>query len=339
MMMPPNAHGRWKRRQPTGGVAPTITVAPVVAWAVEIGQSPAITPPTYTGDAGTITYTLKRDGAAVGAQTDRTEAQAETYAAVAADIGPSLRWDATVTNASGSGSANSNAVTFAHATYLPATAIGVSTSGLTTADNGTTVDQWAASLGGIACTLEAPAATNRPAYSASGGVGARPLVTFDGTDNGLDGPLTKGSAFANCELGFVGSRVAFGVAGALAISYSATGTTPHFSLQGASAAALRFSGGANVNTTTDPDGTTAHYSGDALTGTWNARVAGTIQNTGSASVTSRADGGGLSLGSRVNAASQWGNFALQAWYCGPALTSDQRTHLRALLTYHTGVAC
>jgi hypothetical protein len=309
--------------------APVNSVPPAITGTVLIGETLTCSSGTWSGSPS-FAYQWERDGVEIA------DATASTYDVTASDIGPQITCVVTATNAGGSASSESAAVIYADETHLPLTSIGVSSAGITAADAGTTVQSWAASLGGIAATLAAPGSTNRPARGSAGGF---VLVTFDGTDDVLTGTLTKGSAFDTCEMGFVGSRVAFGTAGDLAISYSATGTTPHFSIQDASVdTALRFSGAANAQSTTDPDGTVAHYSGDAQTSTWNMRVAGTVEATASAAVTSRADGGSLSLGGRP-AATNSGNYAMRAWYCGPVLTATQRTHLRALLSYHTGVAC
>ena len=89
----------------------------------------------------------------------------------------------------GGGAAPSPYSPAASALQLPNTAIWISTSGLTLADGDTTVDSWLAGWGGIRPTLTAPAATNRPAYSPTGGTGGRPLVTFDGADNCLPDAL------------------------------------------------------------------------------------------------------------------------------------------------------
>lgn len=329
-----------------GIVAPTITVAPVLSWTIGVGTSPSVTAPTYTGSPGTITYTLKRDGVNVAGVVDVSEATLEAYvtdtsADGACDIGPSMTVVATVTNAAGSDSDTSNAEVYDDAARLPETAIGVSTAGLTLADGDTTVDDWAATLGGISTSPDAPASTNRPAYSATGGTGSRPLVTFDGTDNVLDDAITKGSAWADYEYGIVGSRVAFGTAGDRWLAYMSSATTLRFGLADNNALTFRnsISGGVNLTSASDPDGVVAHYSGDAASGgTVNVRVGGAVDATTSSTVTSRADGDQIRLGGNGDGTNA-GNIAIQAWYMGPLLTADQRTELRALLSYHTGVSC
>ncbi len=342
------AMGR-RRASLSSGVAPTITVAPVLAWTVEIGESPTLTDPTYTGDAGTITWTLYRDGVADGTINGVSKATAEAYVADEGDIGPELYFEATVTNGSGSDADITSAVVFDDAAYLPDTAIWanpVSGHGITTADGGTTGDSWASGWGGVACTLAAPAATHRPAY-ATDGVGGRPTLTFDGVDNFLRGTLTKGSAFDTHELGVVGERLSFGTLSDYWFGYWVPNGGVFF-LNDQDASRWRFTSGGAANlapsSTYNPDGVVAHYSGDAAPGDLNARVGGVSVATSALSPVSRADGNTVVMGaSQTSVAGPYGtvaaNVKLHAAHIGPALTADQRTHLRALLTYLTGVSC
>lgn len=315
---------------------PTITVAPVLAWTVEIGQSPTLTDPVYTGDPGTITWTLYRDGIADGTIAGVSKATAEAYTAVAADIGPDLHFEALVTNGAGADSDVTNTVVFNDATYLADTAIGVSTAGLTLADSDTTVDAWASSLGGVSATLSAAAVVNRPAYSATGGAGSRPLVTGDGVQSLLTGTVTKGSAFASIEMGLVGARSGSPALSARYLTYIA-GTS---GIRGNSTDTFRgqWQGGSTAASTSSA-AANAHTSVDCNSGagaTLSIRVAGTAEGTAAYSVSAQADGGTLYLFGDVT--TNLGAYAAQAWYLGPQLTADQRTHLRALLTYHTGIA-
>lgn len=333
----------------SGGTAPTITTPPAVSWDIEIGSGPLLDDPVYTGDAGTITWTLYRDGVADGTIVGVSKATAEAYTAVAADIGPTIHFEATVTNGSGSDSDVTNTTVFDDAAYLPDTAIWanpVSGHGITTADGGTTGDSWASGWGGVACTLAAPATTHRPAY-ATDGVGSRPTLTFDGIDNFLRGTFTKGSAFDNHEIGIVGERVSFGTLGDIWFGYWRA-NSPRFYINDQDASRWRFTsaGAANVtpSSTYDPDGIVAHYSGDGVTGTISARVAGAAVATAAGSPTSVEDGQRVIMGaSQTSEVGPYGTVAahvkLHAAHIGPALTADQRTHLRALLTYLTGVAC
>lgn len=322
------------RRRTASGL-PVNTNPPVLVGDVLIGESFAITPGTWTGSPS-LTYSLLRDGAPIIGLVDVSKETIEAYEFLALDIGPQLilRESDSVSSTY----ADSDPVIYDDATHLPNTAIGVSTQGITPADGDTTVQAWAAALGGISCTLVADAATNRPAYSATGGAGSRPLVAFDGVDNVLKGAITKGAAFATYELGIVAKQLASGAAGDIAIGYYVP-LTMVFSVQEQTGGKYRMTvvGGANVSTTTDPQTAMIHASGDAASGTINARINGTVEGTSSGTVTSRADGNTLCLGGNFSnaAASQ---FECQAWHCGPSLTADQRTHLRALLTYHTGVS-
>jgi hypothetical protein len=89
---------------------PVITAPPALAWTVAHGTSPAITPPTYTGDAGTITYDLIRLPSTT-VLSGVSEATVEAYVSDrATDVGPSWKVTATVTNGSGSDSEDSNTV-------------------------------------------------------------------------------------------------------------------------------------------------------------------------------------------------------------------------------------
>jgi hypothetical protein len=89
--------------------APVNSVAPVIAGTVTIGGSVTITAGTWSG-APTLTYTLVRGGVDDGTEVNRTEAQAEAYAFVAADIGPTLVWREIATNAGGTVTEDSNAL-------------------------------------------------------------------------------------------------------------------------------------------------------------------------------------------------------------------------------------
>lgn len=228
------------------------------------------------------------------------------------------------------------------ARILPLTAVWLSRFGITSADGGTTVQSWASSRGGIACTLDAALSVNRPAYLPTGGPEGVPLLSFDGAAASCDvlrGTLTKGSAWASYELGIVGSRVAFSTLGDTWLGYSDP-VTSRFNLQDQDAGRWRWSvlAGANVvSVGDDPDGVLGHRSGDAEAGTMNARLAGAVIATAAGTVTSRADGGVLYLGGLDN-----GTIGAQvdvvAAHAGPALSADQRIYLRALLTFFARAA-
>lgn len=339
------------------GALPIITTPPVVSWTVEIGNSPTLTNPVVTGSFTHITWTLLRDGIEDATINEVDKATAEAYVAQWSgdntgvnDIGPDLSFRARAHSGAGSDVSVSNVVVFADATYLPDTAIWANpdNSLMTLTDGDTTVDQWASGWGGVSCTLAAPAPTHRAAYS-TGGVNGRPILTFDGVDDFLRGTFTKGSGFTDQETGIVGQRVAFGTLGDVWFGYWVPNTAI-FYLSDQDSTRFRFtsSGAANAtpSATYDPDGVLAHYSGEAIQGTStvNARVAGVVVATGSGSVSGRADGQYAIMGaSQTSATGPYGtvaaNIVVHAAHLGPALTADQRTHLRALLTYLTGVSC
>ena len=316
---------------------PSVLVAPVASGTVEIGQTLSTTDGSWTNSPTSYSYQWQRDGVDISGETSAT------YTVVAADIGPGtagigtgITCLVTANNAAGASSPSaSNALVFAHATYLADTAIGISTAGVTLV--GSDVDEWASSLGGISVTLTAPSASQRPAYSATGGPGSRPLITGDGTDDVLTGTLTKGSAFDDYEWGGVARLVAHVSAGDRWVAYGVGSVSRfHISERAGGTYRITVSGGANVEPLLDSTTALLHWSGDATPSTINARRTGVVEATASATVTSRSDGETLSVfadGAGTNAS----NSELMAFYCGPILTSDQRTHLRALLTYHTGV--
>lgn len=317
---------------------PSVLVAPVASGTVEIGQTLSTTNGSWTNSPTSYTYQWQRDGVDISGETS------STYTVVAADIGPGtagigtgIRCNVIGINGAGSSSPSaSNALVFDDATYLADTAIGISTVGVTTVSSA--VDQWDSSLGGISVTLTAPSASQRPAYSATGGPGGRPLVTGDGIDDALTGTLTKGSAFDNYEWGGVCRLVAAITAGRRVVSYGVGAVTRfHLNERNAGTYRITVSGGANVEPLLDSTTSLLHWSGDATPSTINARRTGVVEATASATVTSRPDGETLSLFAD-GAGGNNSNSELMAYYCGPILTTDQRTHLRALLTYHTGIA-
>lgn len=225
----------------------------------------------------------------------------------------------------------------ASAAVLPATAVWLTTEGLTLADSDTTANAWASSRGGVAATLTAPAATNRPAYTA----GAVPVLTFDGSDNVLYGAVTKGSAWDTYEWGVVGQRIAWGSTSDMWVAYY-NAASHRFSIQDSTTDALfraSIAGGANINGTSDPDGLLAHYAVSCTAApAIEVMVNGATEASSGAAVTSRPDGGTVSVGGSP-VGTLYGSTALRAVYAGPALSTDQRTYLRALLTAATGVSC
>lgn len=165
-----------RRRASLGGVAPTITVAPVLTWTVEHGTSPTITEGSYTGDAGTWTYDLVRGVTTV--LSGVSKATVEAYVSDrATDVGPDWKVTGTITNGSGADSADSNTVA-----WYPDVWSGVR--GLYDAVDvtlvGSDVDTWQ-DLSGNGNDLVAASSGVRPLYSASGfNGGSEPYVEGDG---------------------------------------------------------------------------------------------------------------------------------------------------------------
>ena len=88
------------------GVAPANTVAPAVTGTPDVGQVLSCSTGTWTGTpTPTYTYQWQRNGTNISGQT------ANTYTIQSGDEGTSIRCRVTGTNATGSATANSNAVT------------------------------------------------------------------------------------------------------------------------------------------------------------------------------------------------------------------------------------
>ena len=197
-------------------------------------------------------------------------------------------------------------------------------------------DVISSAFGAVACTLTAASATQRPAAS-SGGIGGRALATLDGVDDVMTGVLTVGHARATYEEGAVGGRSATSATGDIILSYDNAGTA-RWAITDRTTTQIRWVvvGGANQDFTTDPDGITRHWSGDSAGGQQTARIDGAaVVGPTAATTTSRADGGNFNVGSGTVCA----QFYFQALYDGDALTADQRTDLRTLLTGLSGHAC
>jgi hypothetical protein len=216
---------------------------------------------------------------------------------------------------------------------LPFSSIGISQQGVTQAG---TVSAWQSYLGGVSVTLVQAVGASRPAYSASGGVGGRPLVTFDGVDDVLKGPITKGSAFSSFEMGIVGSRVTFASAADFWILYETVIAGLLFGIRDLSAATWRVTSNVDLNATSDPDSVTAHYSADAITGNYNTRKNAVLESTSGGAYTTQADTQVIALGGRSGSAA-YANIAVQAWYLGPQLSGAQRTYIQGLLAFYTGI--
>lgn len=317
---------------------------PLLTGPVEIGLSPTLV--SRNGDPGTWEYTLYRDGSPIAGMENVIAAVLGTYTFVEADIGPRLWVVQTSGDGAGTNAAASNRIQFDSAVYLPNTAIWanpLSGNGIT--ETGGEVTAWQSRWGGVSCLLQPPAATHRPAY-ATDGVSGRATLTFDGVDDFLRGAFTKGSAFDDHEFGVVGERISFAALGNQWFGYWVPNSVM-FSLNDQDASRFRFTstGAASVtpSATYNPTGVLAHYSADATTGTLNARVGGVVAATAAASPISRADGNTVIMGaSQTATVGPWGtvpaNVKIHAAYMGPYLTANQRLHVRALLTYLTGVA-
>lgn len=322
-----------------GGVAPTITVAPVLTWTGGIGSSPVLTDPVYTGDPGTITWTYYRDGVPDGTINGVNKATAEAYVAAWSgtttgvnDNAVSRVFRATVTNGSGSDFADSNAQTYDDSA-LPIAA-GTTEDDLVLADGDTTIDQWGSSIGSIAATITAPVSSARFAYSATGGAGGRPLATSDGSADRLRGAITRGSNFPNVEIGVV-ARLLTNTGTKYLCSWGA-GTW----LRRTDATALRVGGrtvlGGVITTTSNADPMT-YVSADGDAAGCVIRVAGASESTGSGGASPESDGAFFELAGF--GASTYCAQEMQGWVVGARLTTGQRLDLRALLTARTGIAC
>jgi hypothetical protein len=219
------------------------------------------------------------------------------------------------------------------ALMLPFSSIGISQQGVTQAG---TVSAWQSYLGGISVSLVQAVGASQPTYDPSGGIGGRPLVTFDGVDDVMKGPITKGSAFSDFEMGIVGQRVTFASAADFWILYETVIAGLLFGIRDASAATWRVTSNIDLNATSDPDGVTAHYSANAITGVYDTRKNSVLESTSAGAYTTQADTQVLALGGRSGVAAH-ANIAVQAWYLGPQLSGAQRTYLQGLLAFYTGI--
>lgn len=87
-----------------GAAAPTNSVAPVISGTTTVGQTLSTTNGTWANSPTSYTYQWKRDGSNISSAT------ASTYVVVGADSGASITCAVTATNAAGSASATSNAL-------------------------------------------------------------------------------------------------------------------------------------------------------------------------------------------------------------------------------------
>lgn len=224
------------------------------------------------------------------------------------------------------------------AALLPQTAVWVSTQGVTVA---TGVSAWASYLGGLACTISQATGGLQPAYSAAGGVGGRPLITANGTDQFLRGTMgLKGSAYTTNEMGLVGQRVAWAAGTDFIIGYEAALAIQSGIRDGATAATWRGTDIAlyDLASTSDPDGVNAFYSFNGSASLGQVRKNGTVEASNATTPTSMADGGTFVFGGRTITAA-YANWSVQALVFGVQLDNAQRDYLRAALTFHTGITC
>lgn len=307
------------------------TVAPVASGTFAIGQVLSTTNGTWTGTddltGPAYTYQWYRDGLAIGGATS------STYIVTSLDVGPEVQCRVSRTNSLGTTHAFSNSLIFDDVTYLPNSIIWISSEGETL--SGSEVLSWASSYGGLSATFNALSATQRPLYNATGGVGGRPIITGDGINDQLEAALPGGLSSLSREGGIVYSVASPPVTSTviltavdgsgnqvLTVGIHDPATTGYVRLISLSHAG--FAGPAHVSC----DGTTT-------TGT-NLRKSGTVvASGGNAAPWTPTFLKALSFGGGTFPS----NASLQAVYYGEQLTADQRTHLRALLTYHTGVAC
>lgn len=229
----------------------------------------------------------------------------------------------------------------ASAAMLPNTAIWLSQFGVT--DLSGEVDRWASWGGGISCELVAASSLKRPAYSATGGVGGRPLITTDGSNDIMTGAITLGGAHTSNELALTGHRVAFGTLGDYFLGY-AQGGADRYAIRDRTATALYFASGNTVVThasgSADPDANDQRWWATRDQATTTARLGhGTTvdQSITSATIVSYTDGGLVVFGNSILEGAA-GNFAVQALDFGALLTEDQRAYLREFITFWTGIA-
>lgn len=226
------------------------------------------------------------------------------------------------------------------AIILPQTAVWISQQGVTVA---TGVSQWVSYLGGVSSALVQATGGFQPAYNAIGGVGGRPLITFDGVDDVLKGGFLKNPAlFADLEMGYIGQRVAYVSVSDVWMMLEETATGAFiYGIRDQSATQWHGTTATQtiVSVGSDPDGVNAHYSWDAAPGAFNLRVGGVVNATSGQPFGSDAGTGrSLAIGGRT-AVGTYANIAGQAHYAGALLSAAQRTYLRAALTFYTGINC
>lgn len=96
--------------RPVVAPAPSNTVAPVATGTVLVSQTLSVTNGTWTNIPTSYSYQWQRDSAGNGIYSNIGGATSNTYVLLTADTGNQVRCVVTATNASGSASANSNAL-------------------------------------------------------------------------------------------------------------------------------------------------------------------------------------------------------------------------------------
>lgn len=300
--------------------------ASVLSGTVLIGNTLTVTPGTWSRSTSLL-YSLLRDNVPILRKV--TKAEIEAYPLAFQDIGPPLIL--ATHSLSGGGYELSSPLYYDDVSHLPTAAIWDSKEGVTQAG---TVSAWASSYGGLSVTLTAAGVPNQPLYDATGGIGGRPLITFDGTDDALEGTITKGSAWNDYEQGWVGKRAAFDTISDPIFGFLNAGTY-RWSFSDRTTTTVRFNVNGGINQDyTITNGATIHLGGRSVGGTQTLEVDGTLVTSGAGATTSRADPGTVRMGSTTACPL----VSFQAAYMSTNLTSDQRLHLRALLSYLTGHA-
>jgi hypothetical protein len=330
-------------------IAPTITVAPVLTWDVTIGSSPAVTPPTYTGSPGTITYTLRRDGVPVAGLTDVSEATIEAHVGVGADITPALGErllvvdvEATVTNGAGSDSAASNAVSYYLDTHFRD--VWDPDVGVTLEDGDTTVESIAdQGPGGV--TLASAGLGTRPTHNASdSGFGGEPSMTFDGADDILTSTSIGLSTLDTIQLWALVRAESASVNNGVWVYFLATGASFRLRQNGADATAANQAASTGAGTVSSTTGQFGEGVEALVGGTYDGAVptqsayldSATAADTDIPAQTSMPTPLRISLGNTTGA-SQQANVTIALAVLDPSVDSVAIDHLVAYCSGRFGV--
>lgn len=233
----------------------------------------------------------------------------------------------------GSGGGGASGPTYSPAEFaamMPPGCCWISQQGVTQAG---AVSAWLSYLGSVSATLVQGTGAAQPAYNASGGVGGRPLITFDGTDDVMKAVVTKGSQWTSFEMGIVGQRVSFASGGDFwAMMETTASAALLFGIRDLDASNWRVTSNVDLNAASNPN-VAAIYSADAITGNYNCRKNGVLESTSGGAFTTRNDAETFAVGGRSGVAA-YANIAIQAVYCFPQLTAGQRTYLTGALTFY-----